>query len=62
MDIQGRIARNSAASVSIWIGSKSYTGGIPSQNSPHTIKNITLNEWEHAYTREQAAFPAVSNA
>ncbi|XP_003745096.1 glycine dehydrogenase (decarboxylating), mitochondrial [Galendromus occidentalis] len=30
----------------------------PVKNSPHTIKTITQNEWEHAYTREQAVFPA----
>lgn len=27
------------------------------KNAPHTAAMITANEWSHAYTREQAAFP-----
>jgi glycine dehydrogenase len=26
-------------------------------NAPHTIAEITANEWTHPYSREQAAFP-----
>jgi glycine dehydrogenase len=29
----------------------------PLKNSPHTQFMITANEWDHAYSREQAAFP-----
>ncbi|MES2622086.1 MAG: glycine dehydrogenase (aminomethyl-transferring), partial [Bacteroidota bacterium] len=29
----------------------------PLKNAPHTIGVITANEWNHPYTREQAAFP-----
>jgi glycine dehydrogenase len=39
----------------------------PLHNAPHTIADVTTNEWEHAYTREEAAslrpdkyFPPVS--
>jgi glycine dehydrogenase len=27
------------------------------QNAPHTIEEVTADEWTHAYTRSQAAFP-----
>ncbi len=27
-------------------------------NSPHTVAEITADEWQHPYTRQQAAFPA----
>lgn len=27
------------------------------KNAPHTMHVITANEWEHTYTRQQAAFP-----
>ena len=30
----------------------------PLKQSPHTPDMVTANEWPHAYTREQAAFPA----
>ena len=30
----------------------------PLRNAPHTAASVTATEWEHAYTREQAAFPA----
>ena len=29
----------------------------PLMNSPHTIAEVTANEWNHAYSRETAAFP-----
>ncbi len=29
----------------------------PLKNAPHTLGVITANEWTHAYTREEAAFP-----
>ena len=29
----------------------------PLKNAPHTVSVITANEWEHAYTRQKAAFP-----
>jgi glycine dehydrogenase len=32
----------------------------PLANSPHTLADITANSWEHAYTREQAAYPVDS--
>jgi glycine dehydrogenase len=39
----------------------------PLHNAPHTVADVTTNEWEHAYTREEAAslrpdkyFPPVS--
>jgi glycine dehydrogenase len=28
------------------------------KNSPHTMAQVTANEWSHSYTRERAAFPA----
>jgi glycine dehydrogenase len=28
------------------------------KNAPHTAAAVTANAWEHAYTRDQAAFPA----
>jgi glycine dehydrogenase len=28
------------------------------KNSPHTLRRVTANEWDHTYTREKAAFPA----
>ena len=27
-------------------------------NAPHTARAVTADTWEHAYTREEAAFPA----
>ncbi len=27
------------------------------KNAPHTESEITANEWNNSYTREQAAFP-----
>jgi glycine dehydrogenase len=30
----------------------------PLQNAPHTMHEVCANVWEHAYSREQAAFPA----
>ncbi len=29
----------------------------PLKNSPHTAFVVTADEWKHAYTREQAAWP-----
>ena len=29
----------------------------PLKRAPHTAREVTANEWTHAYTREQAAFP-----
>ena len=29
----------------------------PLKNAPHTVSVITANEWEHAYSRQTAAFP-----
>jgi len=28
------------------------------KNAPHTVRTVTADEWNHAYTRNQAAFPA----
>ncbi len=28
------------------------------RNAPHTARMVTSDEWDHAYTREKAAFPA----
>ena len=28
------------------------------KNSPHTMAQVTANEWSHSYSRERAAFPA----
>jgi glycine dehydrogenase len=30
----------------------------PLKNAPHTLAQVTATAWTHAYTREQAAFPA----
>jgi glycine dehydrogenase len=30
----------------------------PLKNAPHTAAAVTATEWNHPYTREQAAFPA----
>jgi len=30
----------------------------PLRNAPHTARCVTAEEWDHPYTREQAAFPA----
>ncbi|MCL4222142.1 MAG: aminomethyl-transferring glycine dehydrogenase [Phycisphaerales bacterium] len=30
----------------------------PLRNAPHTIQKVASTDWPHAYTREQAAFPA----
>ncbi len=30
----------------------------PLKNAPHTAAAVTADEWDHAYTREQAAWPA----
>jgi glycine dehydrogenase len=32
----------------------------PLANAPHTLADITANNWHHPYTREQAAFPVDS--
>ena len=32
----------------------------PLGNAPHTLADITANSWEHAYDREQAAYPVDS--
>ena len=32
----------------------------PLANAPHTLADITANNWDHCYTREQAAFPVDS--
>ena len=29
----------------------------PLRNAPHTLLDVTAEHWEHAYTREQAAYP-----
>jgi len=29
----------------------------PLKNAPHTAEDVTSDEWKHAYTRQQAAFP-----
>jgi glycine dehydrogenase len=30
----------------------------PLKNAPHTMAEVCASEWKHAYSREQAAFPA----
>jgi glycine dehydrogenase len=30
----------------------------PLKNAPHTMAMVTVSEWKHPYSREQAAFPA----
>ena len=30
----------------------------PLKHAPHTARCVTAEKWEHAYTRETAAFPA----
>jgi glycine dehydrogenase len=32
----------------------------PLTNAPHTARAVTADAWNHAYTREQAAFPVRS--
>ena len=32
----------------------------PLRNAPHTLLDVTAEHWEHAYTREQAAYPLPS--
>jgi glycine dehydrogenase len=32
----------------------------PLKNAPHTAQSLLASEWNHAYTREQAAFPVKS--
>jgi glycine dehydrogenase len=32
----------------------------PLANSPHTLADIAADTWEHAYSREQAAYPVDS--
>ncbi len=32
----------------------------PLSNAPHTLADVAANEWEHAYSREQAAYPVDS--
>ena len=29
----------------------------PLKNAPHTIETVTKNDWNHKYSREEAAFP-----
>jgi len=33
-------------------------GDNPLKNAPHTAAELVANEWAHAYTREEAAYPA----
>ena len=28
------------------------------KNAPHTVEQVTANEWNHPYSREEAAWPA----
>ena len=32
----------------------------PLANSPHTLADVVASDWQHAYTREQAAYPVDS--
>jgi len=32
----------------------------PLTNAPHTLADITADEWQHSYSREQAAYPVAS--
>ncbi|MDO8862138.1 aminomethyl-transferring glycine dehydrogenase [Haliea sp. E1-2-M8] len=32
----------------------------PLRNAPHTLLDVTAEQWEHGYSREQAAFPVAS--
>ena len=32
----------------------------PLRNAPHTLLDVTAEQWEHGYSREQAAFPIAS--
>jgi glycine dehydrogenase len=32
----------------------------PLKNAPHTIDMVSVDEWNHAYSREQAAYPLPS--
>ena len=32
----------------------------PLRNSPHPLVSLTASNWDRPYTREKAAFPAVS--
>jgi len=32
----------------------------PLRNAPHTVADLTAERWNHAYSREQAAYPVVS--
>tara|TARA_B100001123_G_scaffold427325_2_gene542715 strand:+ start:221 stop:2053 length:1833 start_codon:yes stop_codon:yes gene_type:complete len=32
----------------------------PLRNSPHTAEDVTTSDWEHPYSREQAAYPLAS--
>ncbi len=34
----------------------------PLRHAPHTAAEVTASAWRHAYTREEAAYPAVTNA
>ncbi|MFU8763970.1 MAG: aminomethyl-transferring glycine dehydrogenase [Haliea sp.] len=36
------------------------TDDNPLRNAPHTLLDVTAEQWEHSYSREQAAFPAAS--
>ena len=36
---------------------KSDRGDNVLKNSPHTARSVVADDWQHAYTREQAAFP-----
>jgi glycine dehydrogenase len=29
----------------------------PLKNAPHTIEDVVSNDWNHSYSREEAAFP-----
>jgi glycine dehydrogenase len=32
----------------------------PLKNAPHTVQVMTADKWEHAYSREVAAYPVAS--
>ena len=37
-----------------------HTGDNPLANAPHTLADVTATNWDHPYTREQAAYPVES--
>ena len=36
------------------------TVSFPLVNAPHTVETLLVEDWNHAYTREQAAYPLAS--